>query len=93
MDISSLLFDLLLILVSARILSELVSHFGSPGVIGELAAGIIIGPSILGLVEINTVIELLGQIGVILLLFEVGLETDMNRMMETGRKSFIVALG
>lgn len=57
MDISVLLFDLLIILVSARILAELFSYFGSPGVIGELSAGILIGPSLLGLVEINTVIE------------------------------------
>lgn len=93
MEISALLFDLLIILVSARILAEVFTHFGSPGVIGELVAGIVIGPSLLGIVEINTVIELLGQIGVILLLFEVGLETDMGKMLETGRKSATVALG
>lgn len=93
MDISTLLLNLLIILVSARILSEVFVHFGSPGVIGELLAGILVGPSLLGLIEITTVIELLAQIGVILLLFEVGLETDMNRILETGRTSIVVAIG
>lgn len=92
-DASALLLDLLIILVSARIMGELFSHFGSPSVIGELLAGIIIGPSVLGFVELNEVITLLGEIGVILLLFEVGLETDMGKMLETGSKSFIVAVG
>ncbi|VUD40283.1 Na(+)/H(+)-K(+) antiporter GerN [Thalassocella blandensis] len=93
MDIETILFSLLLILLAARIFGELANYFGAPAVIGELVAGIIIGPSLLGLVEMSHTIELLGEIGVILLLFEVGLETDVDKLIKTGRKAIVVAIG
>ena len=83
----------MVILIMARVMSEIVSAFGSPGVIGELVAGIIIGPSILGWVEINDVILILAEIGVILLLFEVGLGTDVGKLLNAGGKAVIVAIG
>jgi Kef-type K+ transport system membrane component KefB len=63
-----------------------------PSVIGELLAGILIGPSVLGLVEATPSIHLLAQIGIILLLFEVGLETDVGRLISAGPKAFLVAV-
>ena len=93
MQASDLLFNLLLILVSARVFGEVARYFNAPNVIGELCAGIVIGPSVLGLVETDNMTSLLGEIGVILLLFGVGLETDMGKMLETGRKSVLVAIG
>ncbi|MCB1850693.1 MAG: cation:proton antiporter [Gammaproteobacteria bacterium] len=93
MEAHMFLLQLLAILVSARILAEVATSLGAPGVIGELVAGILIGPSLFGWVETNDVILLLAEIGVILLLFEVGLETDLGKLLDAGRKAFIVAVG
>jgi Kef-type K+ transport system membrane component KefB len=93
MEVHSLLLQLLVILITARLLGEVSCVFGAPSVIGELVAGIIIGPSLLGWVEINDVIFILAEIGVILLLFEVGLETDVGKLLAAGRKAVTVAIG
>ena len=81
------------ILVSARIAAEIATRFGAPSVIGELTAGIVLGPSVLGWIEPTEVIRLMAEIGIILLLFEVGLETDLGRLAKAGRKSVTVAIG
>lgn len=86
------LIHLVLILLSARIVGEVASYFRVPAVIGELLAGIIIGPSLLGWVEITDPIHLLAQIGIILLLFEVGIETDIGNLTAAGGKALIVAI-
>ncbi|MCB1905085.1 MAG: cation:proton antiporter, partial [Gammaproteobacteria bacterium] len=93
MEVHTFLLQLLAILVTARIMAEVANSLGAPGVIGELAAGIVIGPSLLGWVEINQVILLLAEIGVIMLLFEVGLETDFGKLIDAGRKAITVAIG
>ncbi len=84
---------LLLILVGARLFSELFRKLGLPPVLGELCAGIIIGPSLLGWVEPTATIKLLAEIGIILLLFDVGLETDLHRLKQSGKNAAIVAVG
>lgn len=86
------LIQLVVILFSARIFGEMAAYFKAPSVIGELLAGMIIGPSLLGLIDISPPIHLLAQIGVILLLFEVGVETDVGRLASSGGKALIVAL-
>jgi Kef-type K+ transport system membrane component KefB len=63
-----------------------------PSVIGELFAGILLGPSLLGWIDPAEAIRLMAEIGIILLLFEVGLGTDIKRLVTTGAKSLIVAL-
>ena len=60
--------------------------------IGELFAGVVLGPSLLGWIEPVDTIKLMAEIGIILLLFEVGLETDVERLVRTGMKSFVVAI-
>jgi Kef-type K+ transport system membrane component KefB len=91
MDTPTFLIQLVLILLSARFFAELAAYFRAPTVIGELIAGIIIGPSILGLIELSNPIQLLAQIGIILLLFEVGIETDIGHLSSAGFKAIIVA--
>lgn len=93
MEVHIFLLQLLAILISARVLAEIATAFGAPGVIGELVAGVIIGPSLLGWVATNDVILLLAETGVILLLFEVGLETDLGKLLKAGRKAVTVAIG
>jgi len=83
---------LLIILLAARIFAELATRLQAPSVIGELFAGVALGPSLLGWIEPVEAIKLMAEIGIILLLFEVGLETDVKRLMRTGMKAFVVAI-
>ena len=92
MEVHTFFLILLAILLSARVLGELSARLGAPPVIGELMAGILLGPSLLGWIEPGATIMLLAEIGIILLLFEVGLETDVIRLIKTGAKPIIVAL-
>jgi Kef-type K+ transport system membrane component KefB len=83
---------LLIILLSARLFAELAVRLKSPSVIGELFAGVVIGPSILGWIEPVDALKLMAEIGIILLLFEVGLGTDIKRLIRSGTKSTQVAI-
>ncbi len=83
---------LLVILLTARVFAELATRLQAPSVIGELFAGVVLGPSLLGWIEPAEAIKLMAEIGIILLLFEVGLETDVKRLVRTGLKSFVVAI-
>ena len=93
MEASAFFLSLVLILVAARIFGELAAWMKVPSVMGEMLAGIILGPSLLGWVEVNEIIQTLAEIGLILLLFEVGLETDLSRLADRGKKAGVVALG
>lgn len=92
METHVLLIQVALVLVAARLFGEVAVRLGAPPIIGEICAGIIIGPSLLGWVEPSEAFELLAEIGIILLLFEVGLETDLDRLAKAGPKSVIVAI-
>ncbi len=83
---------LLIILLTARIFAELATRWQAPSVIGELLAGVLLGPSLLGWIEPFEAIKLMAEIGIILLLFEVGLDTDIKRLVGTGAKSLVVAI-
>jgi Kef-type K+ transport system membrane component KefB len=93
MEIHHFFLQILTILLIARVLGEVVVRFGIPAVIGELFAGILIGPSILHLIAPSEMLKPLAEVGIILLLFEVGLETDIGRLAKTGSRPFIVAVG
>jgi Kef-type K+ transport system membrane component KefB len=84
--------DLLIILLTARVFAELAVRMKSPSVIGELVAGVVLGPSLFGWIEPANALRLLAEIGIILLLFEVGLETDVRRLARSGRRAVAVAL-
>jgi Kef-type K+ transport system membrane component KefB len=92
MELHQFFLFLAIILISARLLSETVARFGIPSVIGELLAGLLIGPSLLGWVSPDTTMKLLAEIGIILLLFEVGMDTNLSRLARSGSKPYIVAL-
>ena len=91
MEVHTFFLYLLIILLTARLFAEIAVRLNSPSVIGELFAGIVIGPSLLGWIEPVEAIKLLAEIDIILLLFEVGLGTDIKRLIHTGKKSTIVA--
>lgn len=92
MEVHTFFLILLAMLLAARVLGELAARLGAPAVIGELLAGVLLGPSLLGWVDPSPVIRLLAEIGIILLLFEVGLETDVMRLVRTGLKPIVVAV-
>ena len=91
MEAQEFLLQLFAILIAARVFAELASRLQSPSVIGELLAGVVLGPSLLGWIEPGEAIHLLAQVGIILLLFEVGIETDLRQLAGSGVKSLIVA--
>jgi len=92
MDLPHLLITLILIFVGAKALGELANRVGQPTVLGELVAGVILGVGGLRLLhpEAN-VFVLLADIGVIILLFETGLATDIRELLEVGWRSLAVA--
>ena len=92
MDLKTFLFHLIVIYISARVLGEVAGRMGQPSVLGELLAGVLVGPSLLGLVQPTEILTLLGEIGVMLLLFEVGLESDLQAFLKVGPSAGVVAL-
>ena len=92
MEVHNFFLTLFLIILVARVLGELFARFGIPSVLGELFAGILLGSSVLGIVQPNEILKIMAEIGIILLLFEVGLETDFQRLKNAGAKSFVVAI-
>jgi len=92
MELHQFFLFLAIILIAARVFSETVARFGIPSVIGELLAGLLIGPSVLGWVSPDTTMKLLAEIGIILLLFEVGMDTDLSRLARSGSKPVVVAV-
>src|SRR5262245_52879121 len=91
MDIATVLTDILVVLVGAKRAAEAAERLGVPAVVGEIVAGILIGPSVLGLVgDGDDVLRTLGEIGVILLLLEVGMEMDLAELGRVGRASLLV---
>ncbi len=94
---TKILFDLLIILAAAKIMGELFEHLKQPVVIGEILAGVILGPYVFGLinpahVETFHVYQILAEIGVIILLFTIGLHTKLDEMLSVGRTSSMVAV-
>jgi len=92
-EIHQLIFQIMIILIAARVLAEIAVRLSVPPVIGEILAGVMLGPSLFGVLEYNQTIHLLGEIGIILLLFEVGLQTDGSRLLSSGGRSLITAIG
>src|SRR5512143_990047 len=90
-DVASFLLAFAAALLAAKLFGEIAERFGQPAVLGELLAGVILGPSVFGLVPLTTGIFLIAEIGVILLLFEVGLETDLEELIKVGGRAITVA--
>ena len=79
-------------LLAAKLFGELSERIRQPPVLGELLAGVLLGPSLLGLVPLSAGILLIAEIGVLLLLFEVGLETDLDELVRVGGAAMAVAV-
>ena len=95
--IRDVFFILIVILLSGKFLGEMVERRGQPAVLGELVAGVILGGSVLGVIPdpgtpMYEIIHVFAEIGVSILLFEIGLETDLKEMFSVGRTASAVAL-
>lgn len=91
LDWGTILISLAIILVAGKAAAELCERVGIPAVLGEILVGIAIGPSLLGFVEMSDAIAVLAELGVIVLLAQVGLEIDVAELRKVGRVSLMVA--
>ena len=87
-----LIFELAIILLASKIAGDISVKLGQPSVLGKLLVGIILGPAIFGVISDSATLEELSHIGVILLMFIAGLETDIHEFRRSGKASTIVGL-
>lgn len=91
--VSQFLGSLVVILVTARLGGAMAQRLGQPAVLGELVGGVLAGPSVLGWVDPNhEAMQLLAELGVLILLFAIGLETDLSQLLRVGGTSMTVAV-
>jgi Kef-type K+ transport system membrane component KefB len=94
---SDILLTLFIVFVAAQIGGEIAQRLKLPGVVGEIAAGCVVGPSLLGWitpaqVATGTPLDVLAEVGVVLLLFSVGLETRLEDLKKVGKAAFLVGV-
>ncbi len=97
LEISHVFLILIAILLVGKLFGEAAERIGQPAVLGELLAGVILGGSMLGVIpasdtQMGEVIHVFAEIGVSILLFEIGLETDLKEMFRVGKEAAAVAL-
>ena len=83
--------DLAIIVVFAKLFGIIARKLKAPQVVGEIVAGLLIGPSVLGLVNLSDFLSQMAEIGVILLMFSAGLETNLHDLIKTGFKATLIA--
>lgn len=86
------LLDLALILLSTKLLGLMTRRFQMPQVVGSLLAGLLLGPAVLGWITQTTYIQETAEVGVIILMFCAGMETDVHELKRCGLASFVIAL-
>lgn len=91
MEAYSVFKDLAIIIVFAKFFGILARKCKAPQVVGEIIAGLLIGPSILGWVQQTDFLTGMAEVGVVLLMFSAGLETDLKELMKTGPVAFLIA--
>ncbi|GGH86180.1 monovalent cation:proton antiporter-2 (CPA2) family protein [Pullulanibacillus pueri] len=88
-----LILELAIILLASKVAGSLSVRLGQPSVLGKLLIGIVLGPSVLGLVEDTEILSEFSEMGVILLMFIAGLETDIKEFKRTGKGATLVGFG
>ena len=89
---TEVLFQLFAILLAAKLGNELFRRIGQPPVVGEILGGVVAGPAVFGVYEVNAETTLFAEIGVVLLLFQVGLETRLHELLRVGATALAVAV-
>jgi Kef-type K+ transport system membrane component KefB len=83
---------MLVVFASAKLLSEIFERLGQPGIVGEILAGVLIGPHVLGWMAPNQILQILSDLGVMFLLFAIGLEMRASELMRVGGAAMAVAV-
>ena len=91
MEMYGIFKDLAIIIIFAKVFGILARKCKAPQVVGEIIAGLLIGPSVLGLVQQSDFLLDMAEIGVVLLMFSAGLETDLKELLKTGPVAFLIA--
>lgn len=91
MEVYSIFKDLAIIIIFAKFFGVLARKCKAPQVVGEIVAGLLIGPCVLGLVQQSDFLTGMAEVGVVLLMFSAGLETDLKELMKTGPIAFLIA--
>jgi len=86
------LFEIFMLILATQVMGWLFQKMKQPAVIGELLAGVIVGPALLGWVVEGSLLEFISELGAIFLLFMVGLETRLEDILKVGKEAFIVAV-
>lgn len=89
---ADVLFDLFVVLLAAKLGDELFRRLGQPVIVGEILAGVAVGPAALGLVGPSEVLEVFAELGVVFLLFWVGLETRLSEVLKVGRAALLIGV-
>ncbi len=90
--LTQILLQLFAILLAAKLGNELFRRLGQPPVVGEILGGVVAGPAVLGVYQVNAETELFAEIGVVLLLFQVGLETRLHELLRVGATALAVGV-
>lgn len=89
---AAILLDLFIMLAAAKLMAEVFERLKQPAVVGEILAGVVVGPSLLGWVQPSQIINILAEFGVIFLLFNIGLETKPRSILSVGRRAMMVGV-
>ncbi|MBE3570540.1 MAG: cation:proton antiporter, partial [Bacillales bacterium] len=85
--------QLALSVAASKLAGNISVRLGQPTVLGELLVGIVLGPSVLGVIHDTDILKEMSEIGVILLMFIAGMETDLKEFSRSGKASTLVAVG
>ncbi len=90
--VADVLTDLFVVLLAAKLGDELFRRLHQPTIVGEIVAGLLVGPAVFGLVEPSEVLQVFAELGVVFLLFWVGLETKLSDLREVGSTALSVGI-
>ncbi len=91
METYLVLKDLAIIIIAAKVCGIIARKLHAPQVVGQIIAGLLIGPCVLGFVSQTDFLMQMAEVGVILLMFSAGLETDLKELLKTGPVAFLIA--
>ena len=83
--------SMLIVFASAKLLAECLERLKQPGIVGEILAGVVVGPSVLGWIKPDDLLKALADLGVLFLLFRVGLDVKPSEFLKLGRTAIVVA--
>ena len=86
------LLDLAIILLCTKLLGVTTTKVRMPQVVGALLAGLLLGPAVFGILEETDFLRTVAELGVIVLMFSAGLETDIKELKKSGKASLIIAI-